>query len=175
MKRLSKNACIILVLLFIGNHLCAQSGEQKVYLGLGIGFDYGGIGGKLEYLPIKQLGLFGGLGYNLLSAGWNVGATYKILPNKRVSPNLIAFYGYNGVTRVIGASKYDMVSYGMTIGGNLDIMLGKSGNKLSVGLFIPFRSEKFMDNYDAIKADSNIEMQNDLLPVAISVGFNFVL
>ena len=158
----------------MGSYVYGQS-SQKVYLGPGMGLDYGGIGGKVEYLPIKYLGLYGGVGYNLLSIGWNVGATCKILPNKRVSPNLMVFYGYNGVTKVIGASQYNMTSYGVTVGGNLDIKIGSKGNKLSAGLFVPIRSQKFMDNYDAMKNDRNIEMINSLLPIAISVGFNFAL
>ena len=166
---------VLTAVLFMGNHVYGQS-EQQVYLGLGIGLDYGGMfGGKIEYLPIKNFGLFGGLGYNLLSAGWNVGATYKILPDKKVSPNMMVFYGYNGVSKVDGAPEYEMTSYGVTIGANLDILVGSKGNKLSIGLFVPIRSSKFMDNYDAMKNDPRIELKNDLMPIAISFGYNFVL
>jgi len=175
MKRLLKNVCVIFALMVMGNHIYGQTGQQ-VYLGLGMGLDYGGIfGGKIEYLPVKNFGLFGGLGYNLLSAGWNVGATYKILPEKNVSPNLMLFYGYNGISKVDGAPQYEMTSYGMTIGANLDIKTGSKGNKLSVGLFVPIRSQKFMDNYDALKNDPRIEIKSDLMPIAISVGYNFIL
>ena len=69
MKSLSKNVFIILVLMFMGSHIYGQSG-QKAYLGLGAGLDYGGLGAKVEYLPIKNFGLFGGLGFNILSVGW---------------------------------------------------------------------------------------------------------
>ena len=161
-------------MLFVGNHAYGQNGQQ-VYLGLGMGFDYGGFGGKIEYLPIKNFGIFGGLGYNLLSAGWNLGATYKILPDKKISPNLMAFYGYNGVSKVNGAPEYEMTSYGVTIGVNLDILVGSKGNKLSIGLFVPIRSSKFMDNYDAMKNDPRIEMKNDLMPIGIGFGYNFKL
>ena len=168
-----KKIHVFLVLMFIGGQIYGQD-RQQVYFGIGMGLDYGGVfGGKIEYLPVKQVGLFGGLGYNLLSAGWNVGATVKLLPDSRVSPNLIAFYGYNGVSKIEGASEYNMTSYGVTVGGNLDIMLGRRGNKLSIGLFVPIRSKKFMDNYDLIKNSPNIELENDLLPIAISVGFNW--
>jgi len=149
--------------------------SQQIYLGFGYGFDYGGVGGKVEYLPVKNFGLFGGLGYNLLSVGWNVGATYKILPDNKISPNLMLFYGYNGVSQISGAPEYNMTSYGVTIGGSLDIKVGSKGNKLSVGLFVPIRSQKFMDNYDAVKNNPNIEVQNDLVPVAFSVGYNILL
>jgi len=85
----------IIISLFTGNYAFSQLYEQKVYLGPGLGLDYGGLGIKVEYLPIKYVGIYGGVGYNFLSVGWNVGATVKILPDKRVSPNVMAFYGYN--------------------------------------------------------------------------------
>jgi len=170
-----KKICVIFVLMFVGSQIYGQNGQQ-VYFGIGMGLDYGGVfGGKIEYLPVKKFGLYGGLGYNLLSVGWNVGATYKILPDKNVSPNLMLFYGYNGISKVDGAPEYEMTSYGVTIGGNLDIKVGRKGNKLSVGLFVPIRAQKFMDNYDAMKNDPRIEMKNDLLPVAISVGYNWLI
>ena len=173
LKKQVRNRCIVLLLLFMGGHIYGQNGQQ-VYFGLGMGLDYGGLfGGKIEYLPVKNLGLYGGVGYNLLSVGWNVGATYKISPNKNISPNLMLFYGYNGVSIVEGAPEYEMTSYGLTIGANLDIKLGQKGNKLSVGLFAPIRSQKFKDNYNAMKNDSRLEMKNELLPIAISFGYNF--
>jgi hypothetical protein len=168
---------VLTAMLFAGNHAYGQNeqSEQQVYFGLGMGFDYGGFGAKIEYLPIKNFGIFAGLGYNLLSAGWNLGATYKILPDKKVSPNLMVFYGYNGLSKVEGAPEYEMTSYGVTIGANLDILVGSKGNKLSIGLFVPIRSSKFMDNYDAMKNDPRIEMKNDLMPIAIGFGYNFKL
>jgi hypothetical protein len=174
MRNLLKSICFVSFFLFVGNILSAQS-KQSVYLGLGCGLDYGGVfGGKVEYLPVKNFGLFGGLGYHVLSAGWNVGATYKITPDKKISPNLMLFYGSNGVAKVEGASYYDMTSYGVSFGANLDVFTGKK-SKLSIGLFVPIRSKEFNDNYDDMKADSRIEIKNDLLPIAISIGYNFRL
>jgi len=175
MEEKFKIICLVSIFLFVGKSLYAQSGEQSIYIGPGFGMDYGGFGAKVEYLPVKHLGVFGGVGYNLLSLGWNVGATFKMLPYKKVSPNLIAFYGYNGVTKTKGASYYNMTSYSVTVGANLDIAISRKGHKISVGLFVPIRTDKFMDNYDAMKADPNIEINNELLPIAISVGFNFRL
>jgi len=168
----------LLLLCFVGNTLYAQQDNPKAYLGGGTGLDYGGLlGAKLEVLPVKYIGLFGGAGYNLLSLGWNVGGTYKILPDKKVSPNLIVMYGYNAV--FVGADsyskKYNMTSYGVTAGVNMDIKLGQKGHKLSGGLFIPFRSKKFNDNYDAVRNDRNMELHNELLPFTLGVGFNFAL
>jgi hypothetical protein len=164
MKRKFFTLSVIAVVLFTGNHVYGQSeSEQQVYLGLGMGVDYGGlIGGKIEYLPIKNVGVFGGLGFNLLSVGWNVGATYKITPDKKVSPNLMAFYGYNAVLKIEGASSYNTTSYGPTFGGNVDIKMG-NGSKLSIGLFVPIRSKKFNDQYDAAKKNPNMFLRQGLL------------
>jgi len=178
MKKSLQNMCIVFALILIGTPLFAQDeqntpSEQKVYVGIGAGLDYGGIGGKVEYLPTKKFGVFAGLGYDLLSVGWNIGATYKIMPDKKISFNPMIFYGYNAVSKVSGASQYDMTSYGITIGANLDIKIGNKGDTMSFGLFVPIRSSKFNDNYDEIKDHPYIEIENDLLPIAISIGYNF--
>ena len=165
---------IILIVLFTGNYAFSQPNEQKVYFGAGLGLDYGGLGVKFEYLPIKYFGIYGGAGYNLLFIGWNAGATVKILPDKKVSPNFMIFYGYNATLKIIGAPEYNITSYGPTIGANIDIKLGKR-NKLSVGLFVPIRSADFKDRYQTVKNDPRIQMNNILLPITVGVGFNFGL
>ena len=164
-----KLVCLFLVLMFMGSHVFGQN-RQQVYGGFGLGLDYGGIGGKIEYLPVKYFGIFGGLGFNFHTLGWNVGATAKILPDKVVSPNLMVFYGTNKAIIVLGASQYNMTSYGVTIGANLDIKIGRKGNKLSTGLFVPIPSKKFKDH---INKNNIIPLLN--LPIAIGVGFNFLL
>ncbi|MDR0754315.1 MAG: hypothetical protein LBF04_02890 [Prevotellaceae bacterium] len=175
MKKIIKKLCIAVFLFGAINYTYAQTASQDIYLGLGIGFDYGGIGGKIEYLPTKHFGLFGGLGYNFLSIGWNAGVTYKIQPDKKVSPNLMVFYGYNAVFTGNNsyAKRYEMTSYGLTFGVNLDVKV-KNGDKWSFGLFFPLRSSKFKRNYDAIKNDSNLEA-TEIIPVGISAGYNFKL
>ena len=131
--------------------------------------------GKYDFSQITSF-IFGKR-YNLLSVGWNVGATYKILPDKSVSPNLMIFYGYNGVSKIVGNpySGYNMTSFGITLGGNLDIKVGRKGNKFSVGLFVPFWSQEFKDNYNEMKNASYIKLENELFPAAISFGFNFLM
>jgi len=144
-----------------------EQNQSLFYLGAGGGFDYGGLGGKMEFLPVKYVGIFVGVGFNLVSVGWNVGGTYKILPDKKVSPNFMFMYGYNAAAIIydILGRKYNLISYGITVGANVDIRFGK--NKLSAGLFIPFRSSKFLE-------DPYIKL-TPLPPVGISIGFNFGL
>ncbi|MDR3236242.1 MAG: hypothetical protein LBT48_05875 [Prevotellaceae bacterium] len=142
--------------------------DEHTYFGIGVGYDYGGLGGKIEILPEKYLGLFAGAGYNRSFIGWNVGCSAKLFPNYRVTPTLCVFYGYNAT--IVGSrkisfpetnyeSKYkvNMTSYGVTFGGGVDIKLGENGNKLSANLFIPMRSKEF----------------SELFPIAFSIGYNF--
>lgn len=53
-----------------------------INFGFGLGIDYGGIGGRLSVLPVKQAILFGGLGYNFDGLGYNVGAGFRFSPEK---------------------------------------------------------------------------------------------
>ena len=176
--------CTVLFFSFAGNFAFSQSDEQevgekqkkaddpKIYFGVGMGLDYGGILGiKAEYLPIKHLGIFGGVGLNLMPVGWNAGLTFKMLPDKRVSPNLMAFYGYNAIVKIINASQYDMTSYGVSFGVNVDVKIRRS--KLSFGIYLPIRSSKFQAHYSELLSNPNIEFKHKLLPVAWGIGFNF--
>ena len=148
--------------------------KQKVYVGPGVGLDYGGVGGKIGFFFSKQLGLIGGVGYNFLSVGWNVGATYKISPETPFSGNLLYFWGYNAVTRA-EKSKYEMTSMGITYGGNVEYKLGKKGNTLSLGVLTPIRSEKFKDNYEDMKGNVDVKLKNKLWPVSFSFGYNLLI
>jgi len=134
--------------------------NRRIYLGPGVGLDYGGmVGAKIEYLPVKFFGIFGALGRSvLLSGGGSVGATLKILPNEQFSPNLMFLYGYQGAFTGLPGVEYNVLA----IGGNLDIIIGRRGNKLSVGIFAPIESEKFTS-------------YSDVMSTAISIGYNFVL
>ena len=137
---------------------------KKIYLGVGGGLDYGGLGGKFEFFPIKHFGVYVGAGYNLLSLGWNIGGTLKILPDKKVSPNLMFMYGYNSVTidRFHLMKENEKVFYGVSVGGNVDFKIGRK-NKISAGLFYPFRSSEFKE----------ITRDVWVWPLGGSVGFNF--
>ncbi len=168
-----KSLLMLVVLFFMASSSYGQTNE--LYVGPGTGLDYGGIGGKVEYLPVKNFGFFTGVGFNLLTLGWNVGTTYKIYVSRRVSINPMVMYGYNGVAFTAKEfPEYEMVSYGVTFGTDVNIKFGKRGNKLSAGLCVPIRSKKFMDNFDAMEGDGRVGAVI-LLPITVSVGYNFKL
>ena len=61
--------------------------ESKMNIGLGIGLDYGGIGGRITFLPVKRLALFAGVGYALVDFGYNLGAQLRIIPDNKFLPD----------------------------------------------------------------------------------------
>jgi len=161
--------------LLLSNFTKAQEITEKnqLYIGIGIGLDYGSLGGKIEYLPIEEVSVFGGIGYNYVNVGWNLGGSYNIKMSERVTLKPTAMYGSNGSVRIDGSPKYDKVSNGLTLGLGLDLNAPHSLGKWNFGLYVPIRSKEFMDHYDMLKSNSSITLKNKLIPIGITVGYNF--
>lgn len=168
------------------NKSIAQSKNQRseinpnytnTYFGLGIGFDYGAIGIKAEFLPTKHLGIFAGAGYALIDPAFNVGLSGKLLPDRNFCPTVTAMYGYNAVIKLkdaYGATVSDSkIYYGPTVGAGAELKTGRmKNNTLSFGIRVPFRNSDFQKDYDNLK-DAGYEFKQDMLPVAFTIGFNF--
>ncbi len=167
---------IAAVVSFLSVNSIAQenSTPSKVNLGLGMGLDYGGFGGRISFVPTKNFALFGGFGYNLLGLGYNVGGTYRILPDKRICPTISAMYGYNAVIKISGASELDKTYYGPSFSLGIEFRPQNKGY-WNVELIVPVRSKDYQDDMDAIKDNPSIELKSEPLPIAISVGYHFWL
>ncbi|MBL7847527.1 MAG: hypothetical protein JNL40_08675 [Cyclobacteriaceae bacterium] len=151
-----------------------QSTVSKGDFGLGIGLDYGGFGGRVAFHPAPKVGLFGGLGYNLAGAGYNVGAAWRISPDKQTCPTLGVMYGYNGVIVVEGASQYNKIYYGPSLAAGLEFhSKRKNGNYFNVELVVPFRPQAFTDDLNTLKNNPAIQFKNEPWPVAISLGYHW--
>lgn len=157
---------------------------SRLHIGLGFGLDYGGIGAKVEYLPVKYMGIFGGAGYNFLNVGFNIGIQGRPMPDAKVQPIALLMYGYNAVINVnglhtntvpISTDSYNKAYYGLSSGIGGELRLGRKGNRLYTALLYPFRSEEFKKNYDELKNTPYIKLESEVLPVTFSIGFNWVL
>ena len=146
--------------------------ESIFFLGIGTGLDYGGLGFKGEIVPFPYLGIFAGAGFNLYGLGANGGLSFKALPFKKLSPTVQAMYGYNAVIIVQGASEYNKMYYGPSVGAGLDWKLGRKPNKLFFAVYYPIRSDEYYNDIDKLKANPAVEFENEPLPVTFSVGFN---
>ena len=138
--------------------------ESVMNVGLGIGMDYGGIGGRITFLPVKRLALFAGVGYAYVDFGYNLGAQLRIMPDKKFCPTFGVMYGYNGVINVQNTSKDDKIYYGISLSGGMEMHFGGKQNFMNVEFIVPFRTQAF---YDAIASDP--------WPIAFSIGYHFAL
>jgi hypothetical protein len=157
------------------NSFDRESSPPKFNVGLGIGLDYGGIGGRVEFLPVKQLGLFAGLGYPLVDFGYNLGARFRVLPDKRICPSVGVMYGYNGVIKVQNMDEYNKLYYGPSMSGGVEIKSKNNSNFFNIELVLPFRDQSFYDDWDKIKQLPNMTVKSEPIPLAFSIGYHFAL
>jgi len=178
MNKIYTHVVILLLNMALTNKVNAQQKKpayQQSYLGIGAGFDYGGIGLKGEFLPVKWLGIFGSAGYNLVEPAYNIGLSFKILPDKKVTPTITAMYGYNAVIKIIGVFGNEIRNqsyYGLSVGAGAEMKYGLNKNKLSLALLVPFRNAAFHQDYRTHK-NNGTQFNPDILPVAITFGVNF--
>ena len=183
MKKFTISLCLCLAFVII--NLKAQdiksfSGKTDTFsLGIGVGLDFGGLGGNLLFYPTKNFGLFAGVGYAFAGTGYNVGAKYRLLsknPKSMAVPFAVAMYGYNAAVAVANTTQYNKFFYGPTIGIGLDFRFSpKRSNYWSVAVLVPFRSAAVNVYIDDLRDRSNIKFQNDLLPCAFSFGYRIIL
>lgn len=111
------------------------SSENNLYFGLGLGLDYGGLGTRIEIMPLPFIGFFGAVGYNLQSLAFNGGFSLKILEDEPFTPTIQGMYGYNAVS-LPGYSYSGKTYYGPSVGIGVDGKFGKYAHKLSQLLII---------------------------------------
>ena len=129
----------------------------------------------MGYNAADHLNLFGGIGYNLVSVGYNFGLQYSFPSSRQSEFYLMGIYGNNAVIIVDGGGFFEDFNesyFGPSFGLGLKVNSNKKeGNHWDIGLIVPIRSSNFNDDYDALD-DSGVDF-NTLLPVLISVGYNF--
>ena len=143
-------------------------------LGLGLGLDYGGIGLQLQCRPAAPLVMFAGGGYALAGLGYNAGVQGRILPAAKWCPYVVAMYGYNAVIMVKGASEYNEIYFGPSIGFGVENH--KRGDYRSFWRFqllVPFRPDAFEKDMNDLKANPNVKIESEPPPFAFSVGYHF--
>lgn len=85
-------------------------------------------------------------------------------------------YGYNAAIRVPGASQYDKIFYGPTLGGGIDLhSLRHKKGYWSFALLIPIRSADVNHYIDDLKTNHGVTFKNELLPVGFSIGYRFII
>ena len=144
----------------------------------GLGLDYGGLGTHATLYPQKNIGVFGGFGYALADftfcAGIKIRKISKIRTSKIV-PYISGMYGYNTVIVNANSITDGKVFYGFSVGVGMDIR-PKPVHKgyWSVKVWIPIRDKEVKEYMQYLVDKRSASFQNDLLPFAISIGYNII-
>ncbi len=144
--------------------------------GLGVGFDYGGIGINATIYPQKNIGLFGGVGYALAGVGYNAGLKLRLPGKGRFTPFITGMYGYNAAIHVSSENGFgpslDKIFYGPTAGIGFDLGLPRRDKtSFSFTLMIPFRSPDVDAYMTYLENTQGVVFKNKLPPIGISIGF----
>jgi hypothetical protein len=152
-----------------------EKAPTQVSAGFGIGQDYGGFGARLTVMPEKHFGLFFGGGYALAGFGYNFGAMVIGAPDKKVSPTFSFMYGYTAAIKIDGASQYNKIYLGPSIGfGLMSKSSRHEGSYWHFGIAVPFRPSEFDKDFNTIKSNPRITGLEKPWPVTISIGYHFV-
>jgi hypothetical protein len=155
------------------------SDNDKTSLGIGFGMDYGGIGGNLLVYPQNNIGLFAGVGYAFAGVGYNLGVKLRLITEKHtsgVSAYLVGMYGYNAAISVTNADQFNKLFYGPTFGFGLDYKSFPSKRSYwTFSLLVPIRGSEVDDYITDLKNNHGVVFKNDLLPIAFSIGYRFIL
>lgn len=147
---------------------------SRVNIGIGMGLDYGGFGGRLSVLPSKHFSIFGAAGYNLLEMGFNAGVQARFVPDNNVCPTLGAMYGYNGVIVIKGAEQYNKTYYGPTFSFGLEFKSSKKPKNFYVlELLLPIRPKAFNQDFEDIENNPFIKVESKPFPIGFSLGIHF--
>ncbi|RLD77426.1 MAG: hypothetical protein DRJ15_13565 [Bacteroidetes bacterium] len=152
--------------------------KRSADFGFGVGTDYGGIVGiKATFTPLKYLGFFGAAGYYKIDFGWSLGLNFYFIPktNKNnIRPYAKVMYGTNRAIIIDGADEYDKVYAGLSPGIGCEFRFGATtSHGLNIALNFPISSSDFKNDYDAVKNDPAIQIEQDILPIAFSIGYHF--
>jgi hypothetical protein len=173
------------LLLFISISVQSQNSTNETYMhdklsfGLGAGLDFGGFGGNLLFYPQKNVGLFAGAGYAIAGFGYNFGAKIRFVKEDqqpKIAPYITAMYGYNAAIAVTNATDFNKLFYGPSFGAGVDFKSKPEAKGYwTMGLLIPLRSADVDDYMDDLEDNHGVEFKSGLLPIAISVGYRFVI
>ncbi|MES2848538.1 MAG: hypothetical protein V4685_05750, partial [Bacteroidota bacterium] len=115
---------------------------------------------------------------NFISPAYNAGASFKLMPQKKATPVILAMYGYNAGLKIKNVSPFgqneilNKTYYGFTAGAGMEFGYGKKGGIVSLSVLVPFRSKEFHDTYDDFK-NRGYKFNPPVLPIAISIGLMF--
>lgn len=170
-----KNGFLIVVMFLMTMTTFAQE-KKDVTIGLGLGTEFGGIGGKLAVYPHETIGLFAGVGTMIAGPGFNAGIQLLLPSDSRVKFYLEAMYGSNASIYFEDSyynSVFKKVYSGPTIGCGINLAT-KKRNYWQFSFLVPFRSQEYKNQWKAIQNMPGT-ITNNVLPFTTTIGYNINL
>ncbi len=172
----------VFVLILLTLNVSAQNGPKpidKLTLGFGFGLDHGGLGGNITLYPQRNIGIFAGGGYAFAGFGYNFGLKIRVIsdnPNAKISPFVVGMYGYNAAIAVLNQKSLNKLFNGPTFGLGIDTRIRHNKNHYwSFAVLVPVRSPDVDVYIDDLKNNHGIDFQNNLIPIAFTIGYRLVL
>jgi len=174
-QRLMRNLLLGIIIGLVIPMITSAQDETKEStgdFGIGLGIDYGGIGGRFAFRPSPKAMLFAGLGYNLNEVGYNVGAAWRLAPGKRTVPYLGAMYGYNAVVVVDNQSQPSYTFNGPSFTFGLEFHSRKNAsNYFNLEILLPLRSNDFHNYVKVLKMIGY--SVTEPWPIGFSLGYHW--
>ena len=174
MKNCLINSVLGAIFVLLATNCFAQnlsSTQGHAAVGIGLGLPYGGIGARINYNPVNQATLFGGVGYNFAGVGYNLGLRFVIPSQRQTEFYLLGMYGTNASVRIKGDSDANESYHGPSVGAGVQInSLSREGNYWDIGLVLPFRSSEYDRDLDFLK--NYYSDVTEPWPVLITAGYN---
>jgi hypothetical protein len=152
---------------------------DKIAVGVGGGYEFGGIGANAIYFPTRGVGVFFGAGYALSGFGYNAGVKLRIVADQsayRFMPFLIGMYGYNATVFIPNYNQWSKVFYGATVGAGVDFRPGNSKfGYITATVYFPFRSTAIKDYINYLNEFRGVTYSTSrIFPLSVSIGYKFI-
>jgi hypothetical protein len=151
---------------------------DKLSVGVGGGYEFGGIGGNITYYLTRGIGVFVGAGYPLTGFGYNAGFKFRIVVDESAAkfmPYLTAMYGYNATVIIPTYQQKNKIFYGATVGAGIDYWPGKFGY-ISATVYVPIRSSGVKDYIHDLNYFYGISYSTSrVFWLSASIGYKFII
>lgn len=117
---------------------------DKLSLGAGLGLNYGGLGGNLNFFPHEAIGLFIAVGAADKWLGLNAGIRFRIINSNKIPirPFFTYMWGYNAIA--VDENGYHTTSFGTTFGMGIETRMKPKGyGYFSFAVLLPKRRNSF--------------------------------
>ena len=166
---------IYILIFLITNRVFSQDSIVKKQLtgfhtNLGAGIDYGnGLGVQVNYYPIRNIGVFSGIGINLVNVGLCGGASFRLIGSKnkgKFIPSLKFMYGRFSTLYVKNNTGLNTSFFGYSIGLSADIKT-KRNKYISIGIIYPIVGDQITKYMNS----TGVYQTSGFIPVKLSMGF----